>query len=117
MKMRDAGLRTLLEEEGGLGIRIQEVSAGCGAYQKECAFLSKYGTPKEIAEAYASLGTQSLQMAFECSLCGLCSALCPRQIDPAKMFADMRRIVLLVYPEFARFGRALNLICNRLWNA
>jgi Fe-S oxidoreductase len=30
-------------------------------------------------------------MAFECSLCGLCRAVCPAGLDPAAMFLDIRR--------------------------
>jgi Fe-S oxidoreductase len=29
--------------------------------------------------------------AFECSLCGMCSAVCPHSLKPAEMFLEMRR--------------------------
>ena len=34
-------------------------------------------------------------IAFECSLCGLCAAVCPAEIDPRRMFQEMRREAVL----------------------
>jgi Fe-S oxidoreductase len=77
----------------------------CPSCRKECAFLRKYGTPKEIADAYDSADKTFLAMPFECSLCQLCDAVCPKKVKPSDMFLEMRREKMrrdpLDYPEHA----------------
>jgi Fe-S oxidoreductase len=68
---------------------MAEKCTACGLCQKECAFLKKYGKPREIAESYEP--DRDFAMAFECSLCNLCTAVCPFKINPAGMFLTMRR--------------------------
>jgi len=68
---------------------MAEKCTACGLCQKECAFLKKYGKPREIAESYEP--DRDFAMAFECSLCNLCTAVCPFKINPAGMFLAMRR--------------------------
>ncbi|HPJ96598.1 MAG TPA: (Fe-S)-binding protein, partial [Syntrophales bacterium] len=87
--------------------RIQEVSEGCincPSCQNECAFLKKYGTPKAIGDAYNPDDRVCLSMAFECSLCGLCAAVCPEKLNPTEMFLEMRREKMRrdpqPYPEY-----------------
>jgi uncharacterized membrane protein YdjX (TVP38/TMEM64 family)/Fe-S oxidoreductase len=63
----------------------------CGLCQKECEFLRRYGTPKEIAETYSQDDANCQTIPFECSLCCLCAAVCPKEINPADMFLQMRR--------------------------
>ncbi|MEW6585796.1 MAG: VTT domain-containing protein [Nitrospirota bacterium] len=63
----------------------------CKLCRKECEFLRKYGKPKEIADSYDPSNKLHQGMPFECSLCGLCAAVCPVGIDPARMFLEMRR--------------------------
>lgn len=70
---------------------VSEKCIQCGLCQEECAFLKKYGDPAEIAAAYDPCDPRLLKMPFECSLCGLCAAVCPVDITPAKMFLEMRR--------------------------
>lgn len=74
---------------------LEEMSAECIECKlcvKQCAFLQKYGTPKQIADNYnKSIGQQHSVMAFECSLCSLCSAVCPVDIDPKNLFFEMRK--------------------------
>jgi len=65
----------------------------CGICVKECAFLTKYGTPKNIAENWQQRDGASLANPFECSLCSLCTAVCPVKIDPKQMFLAMRRYI------------------------
>lgn len=67
----------------------------CGLCCKECTFLQQYGTPKQIADSFDPASAQDLNMPFECSLCGLCRAICPAKIDPAAMFLEMRREAVL----------------------
>lgn len=63
----------------------------CGKCRKECAFLEKYGFPGDVAENYEAQRTLYSRMPFECSLCGLCTANCPHDLDMTAMFLDMRR--------------------------
>ena len=70
---------------------ISEKCINCKLCQKECAFLRKYGKPKEIADSYAPSDKTHQGMPFECSLCQLCAAVCPVKVNPAQMFLEMRR--------------------------
>jgi len=63
----------------------------CNICVKQCAFLKKYGNPKNIADKWQPENEQALTMPFACSLCSLCTAVCPVKIDPRQMFLDMRR--------------------------
>ncbi len=63
----------------------------CDICRKECAFLKKYGKPGDIAEHYDPANRQDQGMPFECSLCGLCDAVCPSKVEPSGMFLEMRR--------------------------
>ena len=79
-----------------LDSELQEMSEKCIECKlcvKQCAFLKKYGTPKSIADSWTSRGDIEAEMPFECSLCSLCTAVCPVDIDPRKMFLEMRRFV------------------------
>lgn len=84
---------------------VSETCTECKTCVKECAFLSKYGTPKEIADSCNPEGMRRQALPFECSLCGLCSAVCPVKIDPAGMFLEMRRAAVMRgagdFPEHA----------------
>lgn len=62
----------------------------CGICVRECAFLKKYGTPRSIA-SFDPDNLKSLARPFECSLCGLCTAVCPEQLDLDTLFLEMRR--------------------------
>ncbi|WP_020588539.1 (Fe-S)-binding protein [Desulfobacter curvatus] len=68
---------------------ILEKCTNCGACQVPCAFLMRYGTPKEIFTALDPAKQHSL--SFECSLCGLCRAVCPESLDPVEAFLALRR--------------------------
>jgi Fe-S oxidoreductase len=71
---------------------IQERCTGCGNCQKACAFLSHYGKPKRIAVEFDFSLSTDQAIAYECSLCGLCAAVCPEQLDPARLFLEIRRL-------------------------
>jgi len=81
-------MRTPLQEELK---NISEKCINCKLCQKECEFLRKYGKPKEIADSYNPADKVHQGMSFECSLCQLCAAVCPVNINPALMFLEMRR--------------------------
>lgn len=63
----------------------------CKLCRKECQFLQKYGSPKHIADTYDPTSPKHQMMPFQCSLCKLCAAVCPVNINPADMFLEMRR--------------------------
>lgn len=63
----------------------------CGLCVQECSFLKRYGTPAKIARKFDPEQQEQLAMPFECSLCGLCDAVCPEPIQPAALFMEMRR--------------------------
>lgn len=62
---------------------------GCNICVKECAFLTKYGHPGKIAHDLSE-GRLSEHVWFECSLCGLCTSVCPKHLDPCASFRGMR---------------------------
>ncbi len=63
----------------------------CGLCTKECRFLQEYGNPKQIAAEFDLFKAKHQAMAFACNLCRLCTAVCPKGLDPAAMFLEMRR--------------------------
>jgi Fe-S oxidoreductase len=65
--------------------------AGCNICKKDCAFLEKYGTPGEIAALYHSDPGKCLSISFACSLCGLCRAVCPKDVDAPSLFLEFRQ--------------------------
>lgn len=62
----------------------------CGVCVRSCDFLRRSGSPAALARQGLEDGA-SLLRAYECSLCGLCDALCPLRLSPAAMFLAMRR--------------------------
>lgn len=70
---------------------ISDKCISCELCKKECAFLQEYGKPKHIADSFDPHNKDHQGMAFECSLCELCAAVCPMDIHPAEMFLAMRR--------------------------
>jgi uncharacterized membrane protein YdjX (TVP38/TMEM64 family)/Fe-S oxidoreductase len=93
-----------------LELRIQsEKCIDCKLCRRECSFLQKYGSPKHIADTYDPASPNDHLMPFECSLCGLCAAVCPVKINPPAMFLEMRRqAVDLGTQDFADYGGILN---------
>ncbi|MDY6853290.1 MAG: VTT domain-containing protein [Thermodesulfobacteriota bacterium] len=70
---------------------ISEKCINCECCQKECAFLNRYGKPKEIADTYNPFDKTCKSIAFECNLCELCAEVCPVHLNPTDMFLEMRR--------------------------
>lgn len=79
----------------------------CAACQRDCAFLQKYGAPGELAASYDPDDANGHSLPFECSLCRLCTVVCPEKLDPSGMFLEMRREKMrrdpLDYPEHAGY--------------
>lgn len=66
----------------------------CKACLRQCGFLQKHGMPGEIAKSLLGKGSRAAAttlLAFECSLCGLCTALCPEDLSLDAMFLAIRR--------------------------
>lgn len=71
---------------------IEENCINCGRCMKECAFLTEYGSPRVLAENWSVTRKGALKhYPFQCSLCGLCHGVCPKDLDPSAMFLAMRR--------------------------
>jgi len=70
---------------------IGEKCTSCGSCVRQCRFLHLSGTPGKIAVSSSRNGRSDCCNPFECSLCGLCAAVCPEHIDPKTMFLEMRR--------------------------
>lgn len=62
----------------------------CKLCTTECAFLQKYGKPGELFERYLR-GDKDARLPFECNLCGLCTAVCPKDINNNTAFLQMRQ--------------------------
>jgi Fe-S oxidoreductase len=96
MRVQNADVKDFSDLNIGPDLREQlrinsEKCIRCKLCQKECAFLRKYGKPKDIADSYEPAEKLYQDMPFECSLCQLCAAVCPVKINPALMFLEMRR--------------------------
>ena len=68
-----------------------ERCTGCGICVRDCAFLQQRGTPQNICAGFDAADPTFLALPFECSLCGLCSTVCPEQLDLDGLFLEMRR--------------------------
>ncbi len=63
----------------------------CVICRQKCLFLQTYGSPGIIRKAYLNDPIKWQKIAFLCSLCGRCTAVCPRKYAPAQMFLEFRR--------------------------
>ncbi|WDP92048.1 MAG: (Fe-S)-binding protein [Desulfobacter sp.] len=70
---------------------MEESCIHCGACASQCRFLSRYGPPGHLAKRYIRDPETCRTLAFECSLCGLCTAVCPRGLDTPAMILKWRR--------------------------
>lgn len=71
---------------------LKENCIDCGLCVKECSFLTKYGSPLDLIRNIQVDQTDITQdIAFECSLCGLCVSVCPKSIDLVRLFLEMRK--------------------------
>lgn len=60
----------------------------CSICVKQCRFLQKNGSPRNLAERL--LQEPDSDIAYHCSLCRLCTAVCPKDVDPASLFMAQR---------------------------
>ena len=61
----------------------------CGTCVGHCPFLQRYGTPLSLAKKYADQQLDP-EVPFVCSLCRLCSVVCPEKLNPGELFWLMR---------------------------
>ena len=89
--------------------QIENPCDSCNLCKKECAFLTNYGNPGTIAKAYKSESDKILTASFECSLCGLCTSICPKNLDPTAMFLEFRKqSVQKRQKTFSEYEKLLN---------
>ncbi|MFW6387290.1 MAG: VTT domain-containing protein [Thermodesulfobacteriota bacterium] len=77
----------------------------CGGCMRPCAFLTRHGSPAHIARQ--ALEREEYACAFECSLCGLCDALCPHDLNISDMLLNMRRLEVERNPAQLKRFKAL----------
>lgn len=73
--------------------RLEEVATKCNKCKKclkNCLFLQQNGTPGDIATKQLADNTSEM-LPYQCSLCGLCSVVCPQHLDISAMFLAMRQ--------------------------
>jgi Fe-S oxidoreductase len=86
-------MRKQRQNEAAAGELVRQVSReciNCGKCGRDCGYLRRFGLPGTQAAAFLEGGLDDDQ-PFLCSLCGLCTAVCPVDIDPAAMFMALRR--------------------------
>lgn len=79
----------------------------CGACVKPCAFLQRHGTPGAIARDEKHHQRTSDNIAFECNLCGLCTAICPEKLNCVALFLNMRRDSVARQPSLLKRFKGL----------
>ena len=71
---------------------LEQGCTRCGACVSQCAFLQKNGTPGDIAASL--LAGETAIDPFTCSLCNLCTTVCPARLAPESFFLEIRRQVI-----------------------
>lgn len=67
---------------------VQKNCVDCSICVKQCRFLTENGSPQSLAQLF--LERPADETAFRCSLCRLCTAVCPKDVDPAGLLASQR---------------------------
>lgn len=74
---------------------IRDNCTDCSLCRKECQFLDRYASPATIVHGKDSTDPALLRMTYECSLCGLCGAVCPAGLQPGELFSALREASIL----------------------
>ncbi|MGE4292339.1 MAG: (Fe-S)-binding protein [Desulfovibrio sp.] len=78
----------------------------CKMCEKECPLLQQWGMPGAFASQLLSgelTPEQTLEAAFQCTLCGLCTQVCPvRGLDPRSLFQALRREAVAANPDLLK---------------
>jgi Fe-S oxidoreductase/uncharacterized membrane protein YdjX (TVP38/TMEM64 family) len=87
---------------------LQADCTRCGTCRSHCAFLQKYGLPGQIAGSYDFNRADHKAIAYECSLCNLCGAVCPQRLNPTDFFLAVRREAAAAgQVDLSRYGAIL----------
>jgi Fe-S oxidoreductase len=70
-----------------LKVEFIDKCTDCGKCQQSCIFLEKQGSPIKILSF-----DDYLDKAYLCTLCGLCSKVCPEGLNPGELFHSIRKI-------------------------
>ncbi len=65
----------------------------CGLCVQDCEFLTRDGSPKELARRVLA-GLEPLETrttAYSCNICQLCATVCPEGLDTGRMMLEARR--------------------------
>lgn len=68
---------------------ISDACVGCGKCAKNCEFLQQNGTLGELSKQLLTGGATFTP--YDCSLCSLCSEICPEQLDGKSLLLETRR--------------------------
>jgi NADPH-dependent glutamate synthase beta subunit-like oxidoreductase len=67
----------------------------CGSCLTDCEFLTKYAIfPKQLAQTAKGGTAEGLEIAYSCSVCGLCKAVCPEGIDTGNLCLGIREYLV-----------------------
>lgn len=91
---------------------IAQECVQCGACMEECRFLQTNGLPGQIADNVLKGKEESFSFAFSCSLCQLCTHICPQQLPIADMFLELRRKAVVRDREMLKPYKALRFYEN-----
>lgn len=69
---------------------IAQDCISCNFCVKECPFLRENGTPGQICADFLTRSSGDYSSVFQCSLCGLCKAVCPLELDCPSAFLEIR---------------------------
>ncbi|MFW5500791.1 MULTISPECIES: (Fe-S)-binding protein [unclassified Maridesulfovibrio] len=72
---------------------IADECIDCGKCMTKCRFLAESGSPVSIALRALSSEEDADKVSirsYACSICGLCSAVCPVAAEPERMFRELR---------------------------
>lgn len=72
---------------------ITKECVSCGLCVNECSFLGENGTPGDICSSFLGGLPANLNSIFQCNLCGLCQAVCPKDLDCPASFLEIRKIL------------------------
>jgi Fe-S oxidoreductase len=87
--------------------QVAEKCLHCLKCLKDCRFLSQHGSPGQLARQYNKNPEKLLKISFSCSLCNLCTQHCPLDLEPARMFLDLRKETVHTSKSLSRNYRRL----------
>ncbi len=80
----------MIPSPGSLARELETQCRECGRCAQWCPLLKARGLPGPLAGQYNSAPGAVTDMAFDCSLCGLCTRVCPQGLSPMEFFQTLR---------------------------